>query len=123
MGAIKIETDGASDLAGTYLWMSRHRGQMVELDRHRRLTFGNPITGARAAIIAVLMQDDRRESTQLGGVVRAISSRTPEEPVRLVFEGRSPGGLARDEAEVMAGEILATISDRVASDESIANVA
>ena len=75
MSTIRIETDGTSDLARVYLWLTRHRGQAVELDRNKRLVFGVPITGARAVIVAVSLQDDRRPGTQLGGVMRAISSR------------------------------------------------
>src|SRR5256885_9875498 len=92
MSTIRIETDGTSDLARVYLWLTRHRGQAVELDRNKRLVFGVPITGARAVIVAVSLQDDRRPGTQLGGVMRAISSRIDTEPVRLAFQGRLPGG-------------------------------
>src|SRR5207237_10338047 len=98
MSTIRIETYGTSDLARVYLWLTRHRGQAVELDRNKRLVFAVPISGARAVIVAVSLQDDRRRGTHLGGVMRAISSRIDTAPVRLVFEGRSPGAHTPDDA-------------------------
>src|SRR5256885_13466609 len=98
MNAIRIETDGAAGLGRVYLWLTRHRGQVVELDGARRLALGVPITGARAVIIAAVMQDDGTTGPQLGGVLRAISNRTVDEPVRLVFGGCSPCRPTRDEA-------------------------
>src|SRR2546427_11203191 len=92
MSTIRIETDGTSDLARVYLWLTRHRGQAVELDRNKRLVFGVPISGPRAVIVAVSPQDDRRPGTQLGGVMRAISSRIDTEPGRLLVQGRAAGG-------------------------------
>lgn len=123
MSAIRIETDGASDLASVYLWLSRHRGQIVEIDRTKRLTFGVPISGARAVIVAVVLQDDGRPGPQLGGVLRAISNRTDAEPVRLVFEGRSPSGLEPAEAQLLAAEIVDRISEQIAADDAVLNVA
>jgi len=123
MSTIRIETDGTSDLARVYLWLTRHRGQAVELDRNKRLVFGVPISGARAVIVAVSLQDDRRPGSQLGGVMRAVSSRIDTDPVRLVFEGRSPGGLTPNEAEGFATRILQTISEQIASDDLVENVA
>src|SRR3989442_14991785 len=123
MSTIRIETDGTSDLARVYLWLTRHRGQAVELDRNKRLVFGVPISGARAVIVAVSLQDDRRPGTQLGGVMRAISSRIDTEPVRLVFEGRAPGGLAPAKAERGATRVLQAISPQDASDDLVENLA
>ena len=123
MNAIRIETDGASDLASVYLWLSRHRGQIVEIDRTKRLTFGVPISGARAVIVAVVLQDDGRPGPQFGGVLRAISNRTAAEPVRLVFEGRSPAGLEPAEAQLLAAEIIDRISEQIAADDAVLNVA
>ena len=123
MSTIRIETDGSSDLARVYLWLTRHRGQAIELDRTKRLVFGVPISGARAVIVAVSLQDDRRPGTQLGGVMRAISSRVDTDPVRLVFEGRSPGGLTPSEAERVATRILDAISHQIAADDVVENVA
>ena len=123
MSTIRIETDGTSDLARVYLWLTRHRGQAIELDRTKRLVFGVPISGARAVIVAVSLQDDRRPGAQLGGVMRAISSRVDSDPVRLVFEGRSPGGLTPSEAERVGTRILDAISYQIASDDIVENVA
>lgn len=123
MSTIRIETDGASDLSSVYMWLSKHRGQIVNLDRDRRLTFGVPISGARAVIVAVLLQDDGHPGPQLGGVVRAVSGPIAGQPVRLVFEGRSPGGLEHDQAHAIASAVLAQIAEQIAADEAIAEVA
>jgi hypothetical protein len=123
MSTIRIETDGTTDLAHVHMWLARHRGQAIELDRSKRLLFGVPISGARAVIVAISLQDDRRPGTQLGGVMRAISSRIESEPVRLVFEGRSPGGLTPGEAERVATRVLEVISEQIASDGLVENVA
>jgi hypothetical protein len=120
---IRIETTGASDLSRTLLWLKRHRGGVVRLDGTRRLTLGTPIAGARAVIVAAVLQDDERSGPQLGGVVRALSNRTDSEPVRMVFEGRSPAGLSREEAEATATEVLERISGMVVDDQPLAEVA
>lgn len=123
MSTIRIETDGTSDLARVYLWLTRHRGQVVELDTTRRLVLGVPISGARAVIVAAVLQDDSRPQAQLGGVLRAVSNRTAAEPVRWVFDGRALGGLPRGEAEVEAAAILEKMTELVAEDERVAEVA
>ena len=123
MNTIRIETDGAADLGRVYLWLTRHRGQVVELDGARRVALGVPITGARAVIIAAVLQEDGATGPQLGGVLRAISNRAVDEPVRLVFEGRSPVGLTRDEAESAASELLERVNEQIASHEVVAKVA
>ena len=123
MAVIRIEADGVSDLSRVYLWLSRHRGQNLQLDPNRRIAFGTPISGARAVIIAVALQDVDNPGFQLGGVVRAIASPTEAEPVRLVFEGRSTAGLAPDKAQALATQILDTISEQVAVDELVEKVA
>ncbi|SRR5712692_557986 len=110
MSTIRIEADGAGDLSQVYQWFTQHRGGIVELDRGRRLTLGIPISGARAVLVAVTLQDERSPGPELGGVVRAISNRTNLEPVRLVFQARSPNGVARDEAEALATEILFAVA-------------
>ena len=56
-------------------------------------------------------------------MLRAISNRTVDEPVRLVFEGRSPAGLTRDQAESAAFELLDRVNEQIASDEVVAKVA
>lgn len=123
MSTVRIEADGASDLASVYLWLSQHRGEVVDLDPTRRLTLGVPISGARAVIVAVVLLDDERPGPQLGGVVRALSTSPDLAPVRLVFEGRSPSGLPSDEVQQIAAEMLRAISDQIAGDNAIADVA
>jgi hypothetical protein len=123
MNTIRIETGGTTDLAQVYMWLTRHRGKIIELDRGRRLVFGVPISGARAVIVAVVVQDDAHPGPQMGGVLRALSSRTDAEPVRLVFEGRSPNGRPRSEAEVVAADVLDRISEMIADNDLVAEVA
>ncbi len=74
-------------------------------------------------LVAVALHADGEVVPRLGGVVRAISNRTPGEPVRLVFEGRSPAHLPPGEAEVAASLLLGSISDLVAEDDLVARVA
>lgn len=123
MSTLRVEFDGISDLASVYGWLSQHRGDVIELDRTRRLILGVPISGARAVIVAVVLQDDLRAGPPIGGVLRALSSRPESEPVRLVFEGRSPIGLGSDEAQRIAAEMVDAISSQIAADGVIANVA
>ncbi|TMC54431.1 MAG: hypothetical protein E6J20_05050 [Chloroflexi bacterium] len=123
MSAIRTESDGASDLARVYLWLSRHRGQSVALDRGARLELGVPISGARAVIVGVALHPEGVEAPRLGGVVRAISNGSGETPARLVFDGRALAGLSRGEAQSLADELLATINDLVAEDDLVADVA
>ena len=119
---IRTETDGAGDLAQTARWLMRHRGRVLNLDGTRRLTLGAPISGARSVIVAAVLQDG--ESTpQLGGVVRALASRYESEPARLVFEGRSPAGMPRAEAEAVAVEVLERIARLVVDRPALAEVA
>jgi hypothetical protein len=120
---IRIEHDGASDLASVLLWLTRHRGEVIALDERKHLELGTPISGARAVIIAAVLQDEDRPGPQLGGVLRAISSRTDGEPVRFVFDGRSPGGLSREQAETVAAELLEQVDRQIARDELVAKVA
>jgi hypothetical protein len=123
MNPIRVEADGTTDLARVYLWLSRHRGQVVQLDRGRRLAFGVPISGARAVIAAVVLHDDEHPGTQLGGMVRALANRTNAGPVRLVFEGRSPAQVSGEDARAHATRLLDEISTMVADDEPVAHVA
>jgi hypothetical protein len=120
---IRIEAAGTTDLTRVHDWLTRHRGQTLDLDRARRLEFGVPISAARAVLVAVTLQDGGARSPRLGGVVRAIANRTPAEPVRLVFEGRSPVHLPDEDAESAASELLDTISRMVERDELVAEVA
>jgi len=120
---VRVEADGANDLDRVLLWFSQHRGQIVELDDTKRVALGVPISGARAVIVAAVLQDDDRPGPQLGGVLRAISNRSAAEPVRLVFDGRSSGGLTPAEAEALATMVLDRISELVGDDHRIAEVA
>ena len=86
----------------------------LELDRARQLEFGVPISAARAVLVAVTLQNGDTTTAQLGGVVRAIANRSLGEPVRLVFEGRSPAHLQPEDAETAASDLLGTISRLVA---------
>jgi hypothetical protein len=123
MNPIRVEADGRTDLAHVHLWLSQHRGQVVQLDRSRRLSFGVPISGARAVIAAVVVHDDEQPGTQVGGVLRALANRTDAEPVRLVFEGRSPAQVSREDASASATRLLDEISTLVAEVEPVAHVA
>jgi hypothetical protein len=119
---IRIETDGATGLARTQAWLSRHRGQSIDLDRTRQLEFGVPISGAGAVLVAVTVGDGESRP-QLGGVVRAIATRGEGEVIRLVFEGRSPAHLEPDDAQSMAVDLLAVISRLVEEDDLTEEVA
>src|ERR1700694_6186839 len=107
MNPIRVEAAGKTDLAHVYVWLSRHRGQVVLLDNSRRLAFGVPISGARAVIAAVVLHNDEQPGTQVGGVLRALANRTNAVPVRLVFEGRSPAQGSRGEARAPRARPLA----------------
>lgn len=119
---IRVETDGANNLDRVLLWLSQHRGQIVDLDDTKRIALGVPISGARAVIVAAVLQDDGRPGPQLGGVLRAISNRSATEPVRLVFDGRSSGGLSPAEAEALATLVLDRISALVGHEGSNAGL-
>ena len=56
-------------------------------------------------------------------VVRAIASRSESQPVRLVFEGRSPSYLEPGDAATAASELLEAISRLVGQDEQSEAVA
>jgi hypothetical protein len=111
---IRIEVEGPGDLPRMQEWLSRHRGQTLDLDHERQLEFGVPISAARAVLVAVTLQEGDPKAAQLGGVVRAIANRTESQPVRLVFEGRSPAHLQPEEAQTAASELLGTIARLVA---------
>ena len=120
---IRIEASGTTDLTHLREWLSRHRGQKLDLDRTRQLEFGVPISAARAVLVAVTLQDGDARSPQLGGVVRAIENPMATQPVRLVFEGRSPLHLADEDAASAATELLDMISRMVERDDMVAEVA
>ena len=123
MEGIRIEVEGPSDLPRIQEWLSRHRGQTLDLDRTGQLEFGVPISAARAVLVAVTLQDGDPTRTRLGGVVRAIANRSESLPVRLVFEGRSPANRQPEDGATAASELLGTISRLVAEDEPVADVA
>lgn len=120
---IRIETGGASDLGRIFRWLTLHRGEVVMLDASRRLALGSPISGARAVIVSAVVEDDAHPGPQLGGVVRALAGRSEFEPAHLVFEGRSPAGLARKDAEAIASAILERISWLAVDERPVAAVA
>src|SRR5439155_25089346 len=120
---IRIEAPGNADLAHVHDWLSRHRGRTIELDRTKQLEFGVPVTAARAVLIAVTLQDGDGPTPQIGGVVRAIANRNGGDPVRLVFEGRSPAHLSIEDAESEALQMLAAISGLLAEDGPVSQVA
>ena len=121
MSAIRIETDGAGDVARVYRWIARHRGQNVELDGGRSLSVGAPISGARAVIVAVGLQE--AGTSRIAGVLRALSGPSAPDHVRFVFEGRSPGMLGSEEGEALALELVEGISAQIAGEQPVENVA
>jgi hypothetical protein len=123
MSTIRIEADGASDLSEVYAWLTHHRGQIVELDGDRRLALGVPISGARAVIVAVALQDGTRTGPQLGGVLRALANHTPRAPVRFVFDVRSTGGHDARGVEEIGGQVVRAISAHIANGELVPKVA
>jgi hypothetical protein len=116
MGAIRIEVDGGNDMTQVYSWLSRNRGQVVSLDGERRLTLGVPISGARAVIVAAMLENG------MGGLLRAVSH-----PVggsaRLVFDVRSKGGLEREVVQEIGEEVVEAISRQIAGEDVVAQVA
>ena len=121
MSAIRVETDGAGDFTRVHRWITRHRGQSVELERGRSLALGAPISAARAVIVAVVLQEDGR--SEIAGVLRALSSPSSRDQVRFVFEGRSPGMLGSEEAKALALELVDGISAQIAAEQPVENVA
>jgi hypothetical protein len=116
MGTIRTETVSAGDLSRTYLWLSRHRGESIELEPGRQLTLGVPISGARAVIIAAVLDNG------VGGVIRALSHPAAG-GVHLVFDVRSRGGLEIGAVEALAADVLDTIARQIAEDEPVDQVA
>ncbi len=123
MGNVRVQTHAATDLGEVHLWLARYRGTVVELDRGRRVALGAPISGARALISAVVLEEGSRPGAQLGGVLRVLGNPAGTEPVRLEFDGRSPSGLPNGEAHDVAASMLEAIAERIASDRAVQNVA
>lgn len=116
MGAIRIEADGRSDMSRVYRWLTSHRGQVVPLDADKTLTLGVPISGARAVIIAAVLNNG------VGGVLRALASLTGP-PIRFVFDIRSRAGLDAGEVRAIGAEALDAISRQIAEDDAVSQVA
>ncbi|HEV2414587.1 MAG TPA: hypothetical protein VGX27_07245 [Candidatus Dormibacteraeota bacterium] len=116
MGAIRIEADGGSAMADTYSWFSRHRNQVVTLDAHRSVRLGVPISGARAVIVAAVLDNG------IGGVLRALVNLTGS-PIRLVFDVRARGGHGPEEVRSAGAEVLDSISRQISEEESVYRVA
>ena len=116
MGTIRIEADGTTDMSRVYRWLTKHRGQSVPLDTDKTLTLGVPISGARAVIIAAVLNNG------VGGVVRALANLTGP-PIRFVFDIRSRAGLDADEVRAVGTETLDAISRQIAEDDVVSQVA
>lgn len=116
MGVIRIEADGASDMSEVYAWLSRHRNQVVPIDSDRNLSLGVPITGARAVLVAAVLDNG------IGGVMRALTNLAGR-PIRLIFDVRARAGLAPDEVRVMGARVLDSISRQIAEEDLVARVA
>jgi|SRR5690242_16440993 len=116
MGAIRIEADGTSEMSRVYRWLTSHRGQVVPLDTGRTLTLGVPISGARAVLIAAVLNNG------VGGVLRALANLTGP-PIRLVFDIRARAGLDPGELRVIGAEALDAISRQIAEEDDVSQVA
>jgi hypothetical protein len=116
MGAIRIEADGKSEMSRVYRWLTSHRGQVVQLGSDTTLTLGVPISGARAVIIAAVLNNG------VGGVLRALANLTGP-PIRLVFDIRARAGLNPSELRAIGAEALDAISRQIAEDDVISQVA
>ena len=116
MDPIRIETDQASGMSQIYGWLSHHRNQVVPLDSDRNVTLGVPITGARAVIVAAVLDNG------VGGVLRALSNFSGP-PVRLVFDIRSRGGLDAGDVRLAGAEALDSISRQIAEEDLVSQVA
>jgi hypothetical protein len=116
MGTIRIEADGAIEMSRVYRWLANHRGQVVPLDTERTLTLGAPISGARAVIIAAVLNNG------VGGVLRALANLTGP-PIRFVFDIRSRAGLDPNEVRAIGVDALDAISRQIAEDDVVSQVA
>jgi hypothetical protein len=121
---IHAEQPALTSLARICLWLSHHRGTAVELGgRSWRVSIGVPLTAARAAICPITFHAEGDDSAVVSGCLRAIANPAVTGPARLVFEGRSPNRLARDEADSAAAEMLGALAERIASDDLLESVA
>lgn len=116
MGVIRIETDGATGMSEVRAWLARHRNQVITIDPDKSVMLGVPITGARAVLVAALLDNG------IGGVVRALTSLAGR-PIRLIFDVRARGGLAPDEVRVVGAQVLDSISRQIAGEDLVSRVA
>jgi hypothetical protein len=116
MGTIRIEADAESEMSAVLRWLASHRGKVVELGSDRTLTLGAPISGARAVLIAAVLNNG------VGGVLRALANLTGP-PIRFVFEIRSRAGLDASEVRAIGAETLDAISRQIAEDDVVVQVA
>jgi hypothetical protein len=121
---IHAEQPALTSLARICLWLSHHRGTAVELGgRSWRVSLGVPLTAARAAICPIALHMGGDGAALVSGCLRAIATPAITGPARLVFEGRSPNRLTRDEADSAAAEMLSALAERIASDDLLESVA
>jgi hypothetical protein len=116
MGAIRIEADAESEMSTVLRWLASHRGEVVELGSDRTLTLGAPISGARAVLIAAVLNNG------VGGVLRALANLTGP-PIRFVFDIRSRAGLDANEVRAIGADTLDAISRQIAEEEVVSRVA
>ncbi len=121
---IRADQPSQTSLARIALWLSHHRGMAVELSGHPwRVSLGAPLTAARAAICPIALHPEGDGAPVLSGCLRALASQSLTGPAGLVFEGRAPNSLTRDEADSAAAQMLAALAARIASDDLLASVA
>ena len=111
MGTIRVEADGATEMSHVQRWLSAHRGQEVGVDPDKILTLGAPIIGARAVIIAAVLNNG------VGGVLRALTNLGGS--VRFVFDIRARAGLNAEQVKAVGTETLDAIARHIANYEAI----
>lgn len=114
MNVIRVESSGETGIEKVYSWLGRHRGQVVQLDPDNKLTLGTPISGARAVIVAAVLDNG------VGGVLRALS--TLAGSVRFVFDIRPQAGLDANDVRAIGAGTLDAITRHIADDD-VARVA
>ncbi len=123
MGTIRVETGGTSNVADVYRWLSDHRGQVVDLDEQKRIALGIPISGARAVIVAAVVQDDTRPGPQLRGTLRALSTADDREPARMIFDVRATGAVDSSTVRELGSGVLQSVTALVSRSEALSTVA
>lgn len=111
MGTIRVEADGATEMSRVQRWLTAHRGQEVDVDADKILTLGAPIIGARAVIIAAVLNNG------VGGVLRALTNLGGS--VRFVFDIRARAGLNAEQVKAVGTETLDAIARHIAKDEAM----